>query len=138
MSRKWAIRRPLLLSLLPLITMLVVGCPPAETQTVRTLGSSKGLIETEMGKHGECNPASGAVPQTSICTALNRAIPAQHAAVLLLDTYCSSTDYLTNHGTCTPPTDPAAKKELQVKLSAAVNNLKPLIDAVKAAAGGKS
>ena len=118
------------------LAVCLSGCPALETNVVRTLGSSKGLIEVEMGKHGECNPANASMPSTSICTALGRAIPAQHAAVLLLDSYCSSTDYLTGGKPCSPPTDPNAKKDLQVKLQAAVNNLKPLIDAIRAAAGG--
>jgi hypothetical protein len=116
------------------LVVFLSGCP-TEKDAVRTLAGSKGVIEKEMGRHGECNPANGAVPKTTVCDALNRAIPAQHAAVLALDAYCSSTDYLTNQGKCLPPTDPNAKKELQAKLTTAISNLSPIIASVKSAGG---
>jgi hypothetical protein len=117
------------------VVVFLSGCP-TEKDAVRTLAGSKGVIEREMGRHGECNPANAAaVPKTTICDALNRAIPAQHAAVLALDAYCSSNDYLTNQGKCLPPTDPNAKKELQAKLTTAIQNLSPLIASVKSAGG---
>ena len=116
------------------VAVALAGCP-TEKDAVRTLAGSKGVIEKEMGKHGECKPPS--TTQTAICDALNKAIPAQHAAVIALDAYCSSDDYLTKGGQCLPPTDPAAKKQLQTKLTAAVNNLKPFIDSVKAAGGAQ-
>lgn len=124
-----------LILVLPIAALFLAGCP-TEKDAVRSLAASKGVIESEMGKHGECNPANGAVvPKTSPCDALNRAIPAQHAAVLALDAYCSSTDYLTKQGQCLPPTDPAAKKELQTKLTTAIQNLQPIINSVKQAGG---
>lgn len=112
------------------------GCP-TEKDAVRSLAGSKGVIESEMGKHGECNPANGPFPHTPICDGLNRAIPAQHAAVLALDAYCSSSGYLENQGKCVPPTDPAAKKELQAKLTTAVQNLSPIISSIKQAGGAQ-
>lgn len=123
-------------ALLILAALMLAGCP-TEKDAVRTLAGTKGVIEREMGKHGECNPANATVPKTGICDALGRAIPAQHVAVLALDAYCSSTDYLTNQGKCLPPTDPNAKKELQAKLTTAITNLSPIIASVKSAAGGQ-
>jgi hypothetical protein len=122
------------LLLVPLL--LFVGCTPPETAAVKTLAASKGLIESEMGKHGECHSNLVPPPTTAICTALNQAIPAQHAAVLILDTYCSSTNYLTNGGPCSPPTDATVKADLQAKLQTALNNLTPIIASIKSAAGG--
>ena len=115
-----------------LVAGLLIGCTPAETQAFRTLTGSKAIIESEMAKHGECKNSS----TTPLCNALNRAIPAQHAAVLALDAYCASTDYLTNQGPCKPPTDPTAKAELKAKLQTAVGNLNGIVASVKAAAGG--
>ncbi len=111
------------------------GC--VEKSAVRALAGTKGAIETEMGKHGESNPA-GTPAQTPICEALNtKAIPAQHVGVLALDAWCSSTDYLTNQKQCSPPTDPNARKDLQAKLTQAVANAQAAIATVKAISGGK-
>jgi len=124
-------QRSLLVILLVLLALAwFSGCTP-ERDAVRALGASKGTIEAEMGKHGECNPANGTVPATQICSLLGKAIAFQHTAVLALDAYCSSTDYLANHGQCLPPTDPAAKKELQTKLTVAVQDLAPIINNLK-------
>jgi len=121
------------------VGLFVAGCPftPAETAAFRTLTGSKAIIESEMAKHGECKPTPTASLHSPLCDAINQAIPAQHAAVLVLDSYCASTDYLTNGGPCKPPTDPTAKAELKAKLQTAINNLNPLIAAIKAAAGAK-
>jgi hypothetical protein len=118
-------------------SLVVAGCTPTETAAFRTLTGSKAIIESEMTKHGECRNSS-ASSATPLCDALNKAIPAQHAAVLILDSYCASPDYLTNQGPCRPPTDPNVKADLKAKLTTAINNLNSIIASVKSAAGGAS
>lgn len=109
------------------------GC--VESNALKVLAGTKGVIESEMHKHGECNPA-GTPAKTPICTALNEAIPAQHIGVLALDAYCASDDYLNKQGKCLPPTDPAARQQLQTKLTQAVTNVQAAIATVKSISGG--
>lgn len=104
-----------------------------ETSAVRTLAATKGFIESEIGQHGECKDAT--TPQ--LCKLLNDAIQGQHTAVLALDTYCSSTDYLTNQGPCSPPTQATLKADAQAKLTTAVANLYGIVASIKSIAGGK-
>jgi hypothetical protein len=112
------------------------GC--VEKSAVRGLAGTKGVIETEMNKHGECNPQGANPAQTPICVALvTKAIPAQHVGVLALDAWCSSTDYLTNQKQCSPPTDQNARADLQAKLTQAVANAQAAVASVKTIAGGK-
>jgi hypothetical protein len=110
------------------------GC--VEKSAVRSLAGTKGVIETEMGKHGECGPTVTPAVTTPICNALRAAIPAQHVGVLALDTWCSSTDYLNNQAQCSPPTDPNARATLQAKLTQAVANAQSAVASIKAIEGG--
>ena len=121
------------------IGLFVAGCPftPAETSAFRTLTGSKAIIESEMAKHGECKPTPTATFHSPLCDAINQAIPAQHAAVLILDAYCASPDYLTGVAPCRPPTDPNVKADLKAKMQTAIANLNPLIADIKTAAGAK-
>ena len=111
--------------------LFLAGCPATETDAVRTLAGTKGFIEGEMHQHGECTTTT-----SNVCTLIKQAVDGQHVAVLALDAYCSSNDYLTNGGKCLPPTDPAAKKELAAKLTTAISNLDPIVKSLKSIAGG--
>lgn len=109
-----------------------------ETVAVRALAADKGFIESEMGKHGDCQP--GATPTTSspqLCKLLNDGIAAQHSVVLTLDAYCASPDYLKNQGPCSPPSNATIKADLQSKLQTAVSNLDGIVKSIKSIAGGK-
>src|SRR5262249_23164084 len=65
-----------LIALTLLVAFFFAGCP-TEKDAVRILAADKGVVESEMGKHGECNAANGhGGAQTKICISLNRAIPA--------------------------------------------------------------
>lgn len=105
-----------------------------ETVAVRALAADKGFIESEMGKHGECRPELHNAAQ--LCVLLNNGIAVQHAAVLALDAYCSSTDYISGGKPCAPPTDATIKADLQSKLTTAIGNLDGIVSSVKSIVGG--
>lgn len=108
-----------------------------ETVAVRALAADKGFVESEMNRHGDCKPGVGiTTSDPKLCALLNNAIAVQHAAVLALDAYCSSTDYLTNQGPCSPPTDATIKSDLQAKLTTAVSNLDGIITSIKSITSG--
>ena len=110
--------RKFLLSFTLVISLLTTACTPVEISAYRTIVGAKAFLDSEKKAHPECNVTT---PTSSgLCQALAKATSAKDAVIDIVEVYCSSPQFDTNGGKCTPPTDPTVQNQVAVKIEAAI------------------
>jgi hypothetical protein len=119
--------------LLPLlfVTLLLAGCPKAETSARDSIAGQKAFIDSIAAKHAECNDPDTR-KSAQVCVLVDKANAIKHVAGDALNEYCSSPSYDLNGGACTPPTDKTQGDQLKNKLQAALRDLDQIISDIKA------
>jgi hypothetical protein len=117
-----------------LVAVLVIaGCTPVERTAYQTVVAAKSFLDSEKASHPEC----ATVPESTICSDIQKAVGAKDALIDAITVYCSGPDFNTGGSCNAPQKGTAAYDQAAAKLQAAIGLYNQAAADLKQATGGK-
>ena len=120
-------KEPLIAAVL-VLSFFLIGCPFNPEKAEDAIAVASGLIEQAQDDYEvECTMD----PTLSHCQTINKGIHGLQLTIIALDNYCNGPQWKEEDGECDPPKDETIRKQLEQRFKDALNDLNPILEAVK-------